>query len=72
MKTTRTTERTPKTRLRCLLCGSEATLNVIYNPGPRQLARGLYLYGLCDACFARADHAEEAELRIEATIIAAN
>ena len=57
----------------CLLCGTPATFNVVYLPGKRQLARGrIYIYGLCETCFAQPGHAERAERVIEHSILAAN
>jgi len=57
----------------CVLCHAPAAITAIYFPGDRRLARGrIYVYGLCGLCFAKSDHAERVECKIEATIILAN
>ena len=54
----RKTRRQGRKPLRCLLCGAVATLEAIYFPGPKQIAKGIFRYGLCDACFAQPGHVE--------------
>jgi len=73
MTTTKTTRRTTKNQLRCLLCGRPASIEAIYFPDPQQIARGKIIrYRLCDRCYARPGHAEAAERSIEQHLIGMN